>query len=317
MSLYQNFIGVDIGKCSFVAAMHENKKTYEYAYDPKGIIRFLKDFREVLPHALVVLETTGGYEMELLLILCDQHFSVHRANTRKVKSFILSFGNTAKTDALDAKALALYGFERNERLETFSPISKNLTDLYSLVQRRKDLKQILVAEKNRAKAPKASLIQESCEGMIRTIKEHIERITRHIEKIIASEPSLLERKAILKIIPGIGDIIAQNLLTLMPELGTMNRREAASLAGVTPRANESGRSKGYRRTGYGRDALKPLLFIAAMSARRSHSSLKDFYEGLIGRGKKKMVALVALMRKIIIIANARLSAWHKAQLCPC
>jgi transposase len=313
MSVYQNFIGIDIGKFSFVAALHGDKTTYEYEYDARGVARFLKDFKDSLPHALVVLETTGGYEMELLLTLCDNNFTIHRANTRKVKSFILSFGNSAKTDSLDAKALALYGFERNERLELFSPVSKNLSDLYNLVQRRKDLKQILVAEKNRSRGPKALLIKDSCDAMIKAINEQVEHITMQIETIIGSDTSLLARKEILKSIPGIGSIIAQDLLALMPELGTMSRREVASLAGVAPRANESGKLKGYRHTGHGRDSLKPTLFLAAMSARRSHTHLKDFYEKLISRGKKKMVALTALMRKIIVIANARLADWYKTQ----
>lgn len=314
MKVYQNYIGIDIGKFSFVAAIHGDKTTHEYEYNSKGIAAFLKDFKDSLPNALVVLETTGGYEMELLLTLCDNNFAVHRANTRKVKSFILSFGNSAKTDSLDARALALYGFERNERLEIFSPVSRNLSNLYNLVQRRKDLKQMLVAEKNRAKSPKASLIKDSCEAMIEAINKQVDIITKQIEAIIVSEESLLDRKNILKTIPGIGDIIAQDLLTLMPELGTMSRKEAASLAGVAPRANESGKLKGYRRTGYGRDAVKPTLFLAAMTARRSHTFLRDFYKNLVNRGKKKMVALVALMRKIIVIANARLAEWYKSQL---
>jgi len=314
MSLYQSFIGIDIGKFNFVAALHGNKTTHEYEYHEKGIASFFRDFKDSLSNSLVVLETTGGYEMELLLRLCDKNYTVHRANTRKVKSFILSFGNRAKTDSLDAKALALYGFERKEHLEIFSPVSKNLSDLYNLVQRRKDLKQILVAEKNRFKSPKAALIKASCETIIKVIQDQIDEMTKRIEVIIASEPSLLARKEILKTIPGIGDIIAQDLLVLMPELGTMSRREVASLAGVAPRANDSGKLMGYRRTMHGRDTIKPTLFLAAMSARRSHTHLKKFYEDLINRGKKKMVALTALMRKIIVIANARLAEWYKAQL---
>lgn len=314
MSLYQNFIGIDIGKFIFVATIHGSKTTHEYKYDANGIVEFLKDFKDSLPNSLVVLETTGGYEMELLLTLCDKKIVVHRANTRKVKSFIRSFGNSAKTDALDAKALALYGFERNERLKLFTPVSKNLSSLYELVQRRKDLTQMLVAEKNRLKAPKATTgIKESCQKIIDVIKKQIENITAKIEEIIKSEQSLTASIKVLKTVPGIGDITAQNLLTLMPELGTMNRREAASLAGVAPRANDSGKSQGYRRTAHGRDLIKPILFLSAMAASRSNSELKKFYESLINRGKKKMVALTALMRKIIVIANARLADWYKEQ----
>src|SRR5689334_10011676 len=135
MSPYQNFIGIDIGKFNFVASFHEHKKVQNYANSPAGIKNFLKDFKYELPYSLIVLETTGGYEMRLLLALCDKKYSVHRANTRKVKNFIQSFGNKAKTDVLDAKALALYGFERQKHLELFKPVSDSSFSLYEFVQR--------------------------------------------------------------------------------------------------------------------------------------------------------------------------------------
>ncbi|HUX80600.1 MAG TPA: IS110 family transposase [Alphaproteobacteria bacterium] len=306
MSHYQNFIGIDIGKFTFVVAMHSNKLSKEYENNAKGIRTFLKDSKSHLQSSLVVLETTGGYEMELLLALCDKNFRVHRANTRKVKSFIRSFGNTAKTDSLDAKALALYGFERHDRLKLFTPVSKQQSTLYALVQRRKDLKQFLVAEKNRVKAPEASVVKNSCEFMIETLTDQITQITKQIEALINSDPTFLARAQVLKTIPGIGEITAQDLLALIPELGTLTRKQVASLAGVAPRANDSGKFHGYRHTGRGRDSIKPTLFLAAMAARNSHSHLKTFYDNLISRGKQKMVALTALMRKIIVIANAKL-----------
>jgi transposase len=308
MSHYQNFIGIDIGKFNFVATLHGTKKIHEYENTHAGIKDFLKDFKRELPNALLVLETTGGYEMRLLLTLCDKKYKVHRANTRKVKSFIRSYGNTAKTDALDAKALALYGFERQEYLDLFKPLSENSFDLYELVQRRKDLTQMLVAEKNRAKAPKVShIVKGSYEVMIKALGEQISQITKQIKGLIASDPILLARQNELITIPGIGEITALTLLALMPELGTLTRRQVASLAGLAPRANDSGKFRGYRHTAHGRDLIKPALFLAAMAARSSHSHLKTFYENLIKRGKKKMVALTALMRKIIVIANAKLN----------
>ncbi len=121
MSLYSNYIGVDIGKDFFVVAVYDSKKTHEYVNSPRGIKAFINDFKSKLKNGLCVLETTGGYEMRLLLTLCEAGFAVHRANMRKVKRFIQSYGNDAKTDKLDAKALSLYGYERGQRLERFSP----------------------------------------------------------------------------------------------------------------------------------------------------------------------------------------------------
>ncbi|KAB2832313.1 MAG: IS110 family transposase, partial [Caedimonadaceae bacterium] len=167
----------------------------------------------------------------------------------------------------------------------------------------------LVAEKNRNKTPKiAQVVKSSYENMIKILTEQIAQITSQIKELIASDKVFLARLNVLKTVPGIGDITAQNLLALMPELGSLIRRQVASLADLAPRANDSGKFQGYRHTAHGRDLIKPILFLAAMAARNSNSCLKAFYENLIAKGKKKMVALTALMRKIIVIANARLKS---------
>jgi transposase len=306
MKSYRNFIGIDIGKKSFFVNLYGKKPVKEYENTSEGIKKFLKSYKTVLKEVFCILEATGGYEMRLLLTLCDQGLTVHRANTRKVKRFIQSLSNGAKTDALDAKALALYGYERSYRLEPFSPSSKQALDLYELVQRRRDLRQMLTAEKNRLKAPRANLVKSSIQAVIQLLSDEIESIDQLIRELIDSDEIFAKKKRILMTIPGIGGAISAELIAMMPELGSMNRRQAASLAGLAPRANDSGQFKGYRHTAPGRNQVKPMLFLAAMAARNSNSRLKVFYNQLIARGKSKMVALVALMRKIIVIANARL-----------
>ena len=305
MKVYSNFIGIDIGKASFVTALYGEKQARSYKNTPSGIKLFIKEHLELLPKSLCVLETTGGYEMSVLLTLREQQYSVHRANTRKVKHFIRSYGNDAKTDALDAKALSVYGHERHAQLEIYQPASPLMQELYELVTRRHDLRQMLVAEKNRAKKPGAQRIKASCQALIEVLSEEMEIITKTVNRLIAQDKVLSEKKKALKTIPGIGDIIANELLILLPELGSINRKQIASLAGVAPKARDSGKYQGYRATGHGRQGVKPLLFLAAMAARNSHSELKPFYMQLIARGKSKMVALTALMRKILVIANAR------------
>ncbi len=306
MSLYNNYIGIDIGKFSFVVAVYGSKKTNEYENSSSGIKSFLNDFNNKLKTSLCILETTGGYEQRLLLTLCHEHVPVHRANTCKVKRFIQSYGNDAKTDKLDAHALALYGYERGARLELYTLPSLNALELFELIQRRNDLKQILVAEKNRMKGPRAERIKKSCLIIINTLEEQLTLITKEINAMIEEDEVLKAKKAILKTIPGIGSIVANELLVLLPELGTLTRRKIASLAGLAPKANDSGQFSGYRRVNYGRSGVKSMLFMAAMAARRSNSYLKAFYEHLTSAGKKKMVALTALMRKIIVVANAKI-----------
>lgn len=142
--------------------------------------------------------------------------------------------------------------------------------------------------------------------MLRAVTKQVEVVDQQIQDLIAADPILKAKQKIIQTVPGIGKIISSELLILLPELGSLDRRKIASLCGVAPRSNDSGTHQGYRRTNKGRKDLKPILFIAAMAARNSNSSLKVFYEKLIIKGKKKMVALVALMRKIIVIANAKL-----------
>ena len=306
MSVYTNFFGIDIGKFSFVISLHGTKSTHEYENSSVGITKFIHEHSDILPNSLCVLETTGGYELETLYALIAQGFKVHRADTRKVKNFIRSFGTFAKTDALDAKALAAYAQERAEKLELFEPQSQEAIELFQLVQRRSDLKMTLVAEKNRLKAPSTKLIEDSILVVIEALQVQMQIITEKIQFLIDHNPVLKKKSEVLKTIPGLGNIVAFELLILLPELGTLCRRKIASLAGVAPRANDSGKFNGYRRTGHGRSGVKPILFLAAMAARNSKTHLKEFYEKLINKGKKKMVALTALMRKILVIANAKI-----------
>lgn len=309
MELYTTFIGIDIGKFSFVVATDGQSTTTDYPNTSEGIRQFIADHRDTLPMALCVLEATGGYEMALLMTLVAQNAAIHRAHPRRVKQFIQSYGNGAKTDRLDALALARYARERHTTLNRFVPASPSVITLYQLVQRRNDLKSMLVAEKNRRQSPDSiAEITASCESMIEVLQREVDQINQAIANVISKDRLLAKKHAVLLSIPGIGEKVSSELLALMPELGELDRRQAASLAGLAPRAKDSGRMQGYRRVSPGRQGIKPMLYLAAMAARNSHSGLKTYYEGLIDRGKPKLVALVALMRKLIVIANARLKA---------
>jgi transposase len=305
--LYSNFIGIDIGKSEFVSFLKSDDKTNTYKNSRKGFQKFLSDHKNDLVGSLVVLETTGGYENACLDFLLDNKAAVHRADTRKVKNFIRSFGQRAKTDNLDAKALSLYGYERHERLALYQKIDKNYEELKLLIERRQDLKQMLVQEKNRFQAPLNKSIQAGIKTVITCLEKQINNIEESICKIVDENKDLSRKKEILMTVPGIGPITAVSLLGLIPELGQLNRKQIASLCGVAPYAPQSGEKSRYRRTSGGRRNLRPVLYMAAMGARRKkESELASFFERLIKKGKKPLVALVAIMRKIIVIANARI-----------
>ncbi|WP_349967103.1 IS110 family transposase [Wolbachia endosymbiont of Armadillidium arcangelii] len=303
---YQNFIGIDIGKLEFVIAVNEQKSVIKFDNSCSGWKQFYQKFSNILPNSMIILEATGGYELGLLYFLIDRNIAVHRANTRQVKNFILSHGTLAKTDNLDAKALAQYGVERCGRLQLFTPISKEQTTLFTLCQRRDDITKMLVQEKNRLKTPGNDYIKESCQQTIEFLNNQVEKLDQAIQKIVNENPELNRYQKILETVPGIGRKTSQCLLCLIPELGSLNKRQVASLAGVAPHPKESGKAIGYRRIIGGRSNVRSKLFTAAMAARNSKSELAAFYCKLIDSGKRKMVALTALMRKIIVIANARL-----------
>lgn len=301
--MYHYFIGIDISKADFYVAIHGKKKVYVFPNSTDGFVKFTEHFQNLLKDSLVILETTGGYEIPLVEHLQNQACAIHRANTRKVKSFINSYGIIGKTDTKDAVSLALYGFERHGKLELFkeNPYKK----LLKLVQRRKDLKHMLVQEKNRLQAPDQKYLSSSFEKIIKVLDSEAQRITQEIEEIFKANIQFEELRKVLKSISGVGDMVASYLIALLPELGLIDRKKIASLAGLAPHPNESGQKKGYRSIKGGREDVRSILFLAAMTASRSKSNLGDFYKKLTASGKKKMVAMTALMRKILVIANAR------------
>lgn len=307
MSNYSSFIGIDIGKQEVVVAAYGSQSTQSFPNSANGFKEFFNFYKKNLRSCLVILETTGGYERLFLNALLDKNISIHRANTRQVKSFIRSWGKYGKSDALDAQALALYAYERHKSLEIFQKQDPKMLKLSALVQRRQDLTQMLVQEKNRLKSPQNNpFIQQSYKQVIRALEEQVSSLSSEIDQIISVDPSLQAQQKILQSIPGIGPKVSSFLLACLPELGHLNRRQIASLCGLAPHPFESGQKIGYRKTKGGRAHIRSILFMAAMSARKSNSHLKAFYENLISKGKKKMVALTALMRKIIVIANAKL-----------
>ena len=268
-----------------------------------AIRRFLKSIGRI---DLAVCEPTGGHEHVLLVELMAAGIACHRVDALKVKAFIRSFGTLAKTDARDAEALAQYGKDRWERLSLFQPPAADRRMLTALVARREDLVAIKVAEQNRSKGPADKVIKASLAAMLKAVVDQIEAIEAEIKALIEKSPQLRAAFRHMQSLPGVGTVIAATLLAHMPELGTLQRRQAASLAGVAPHANDSGQFKGHRTMRGGRTQVRRHLFMAALAASRAKGPLHDTYQRLVQNGKKRIVAIGALMRKIIVILNARL-----------
>jgi transposase len=230
----------------------------------------------------------------------------HRADARKVKAFIRSYGVLGKTDAIDARQLARYANERHTQLALWQEPNRNAQDLQSLILTRQDLVADRVAWNNRRNAPGATAAAPRIKAILTAIKTQIAAIEREIAATIKASKNLTQTLTTLSSIKGIGITTAATIIALMPELGTLDRRQAAALAGLAPHPKQSGATNAYRRTKGGRPNVKRAVFMAAMSASKHHPQLKLTYQSLISAGKKPIVALTAIMRKLIVIANAKI-----------
>ncbi|MBD8890702.1 transposase, partial [Roseibium litorale] len=199
-----------------------------------------------------------------------------------------------------------YGQERWKVLALFTPAAKELAHLTALAARRQELISMKVAETNRLKAPGPQALKNTCKALLRTIKAQLELLDQQVEDLIETCQSLKRRVAVSRSLPGVGPRTAIGLAASMPELGTLRRRQAAALAGTAPHPRDSGTLRGYRKMRGGRPQVRTILFMAALAASRANGPLKAFYQRLIQNGKKPIVAISALMRKIIVILNARI-----------
>lgn len=297
------FIGCDVGKTSIVVFDSATGRTRTIRNDPDALTSFAA---QLDPACLVVCEATGGYEADLLQALTQAGRAAHRADARKVKAFIRSFGTLGKTDAIDARALARYGQERHTQLVRWRARDESRTRLHALVMARRDLVAQRLACRNRLAAPGAEPVQPYLQKLLDCLTDQIEAIEADLDALIRNQQALAQTATTLRAIAGVGPATAAALIALMPELGSLNRRQAAALAGLAPHPRQSGANDAYRRTRGGRPEVKRTLFMAALSATKHNKTLRAFYQRLLANGKKPIVALTAVMRKIIVIANARL-----------
>jgi transposase len=267
-----------------------------------------------IDNVLVVIDLTGDYE-----VLCRDLFysngftNIHLADGKKIKYFRKSKGNSiAKTDKSDAFILALYGRENLNNIVLYADDNgdnnkKELGELQKIELRIDDLKHFLVKEKNRLQAPNIpKLIKKDIEQTIEYLESKIDKLQKEAKKIIENNESLNKKYNILIKQRGIGDITARTLLSFLPELGTINKNKISSLSGTAPIARDSGTLKGYRTTkGNGRKTIKQTLFMSVLSTiRKKDSLLNIFYNSLLKKGKGKMIAMVACMRKLVIYLNS-------------
>jgi transposase len=274
------------------------------AADP--LRRALAELVPVPGDVLLVCEATGGHEATLLTVAWQAGMAVHRADPRKAHNFLRSLRSAGKSDPIDAEGLARYGLERGDQLARWRPPAADRQALQVLVRLRADLVGDRADYLRRLKAPGQGPDKPHIQAVIDVLAERIAALEADIERLIARSQDLTESVAIITAIDGCGRKTATALLALMPELGQLNRGQAASLAGLAPHPNDSGRSQGYRRLRGGRPEVRAALFPAALAASRYHPELSKHYRALLTNGKKPIVAILAIARRLITIINAKL-----------
>ncbi len=302
-------VGIDVSKKFFDLHILEGRKDSHYEYTEKGVKQCVAMLKEEeakagVKVALVVMEATGGYELLLAGELQAAGLPVAVVNPRRIRDFARSQGQLAKTDKIDARICAAFGAALQPPAD--EQVDDNARKLRSLVARRHQLIASRVAENNRMEHAYDKFVARSINTVLATLKKQIAKIDKEIHDQVQQQPELKEKADILKSMPGIGETTAFMLISELPELGKANKREIAALVGVAPMNRDSGTFRGKRMTGGGRRNVRTRLFMPTLVAIQHNPVIKRYYQHLLAQGKAKMTAIVAAMRKLLIILNTML-----------
>ncbi len=295
-------IGIDISGKSLDIHILPEDRAQRFANDASGIGELVELAKE-MEASLILMEATGGLESALAAECALSGIPTAVMNPRQIRDFARSLGRLAKTDAIDAEVIARFGSALRPEPRTLPDAQEQY--LKALITRRRQLIDIRTAESNRL-ARAAAAVRQRIREHIDFLNQEIEDIDREIEKLIKESPLWLEKARLLREVPGIGSVSCFTLLGALPELGKLKGKQIAALVGVAPLNRDSGAYRGRRSTWGGRAQVRSALYMAAMSARRHNPVIRDFYERLRAAGKCGKVALVACMRKLLIILNAML-----------
>ena len=296
------FVGVDVSKDNLDVAIGAQKEIITFANDQKGVDSLVKRLKRI-DAQLTVFESTGGYELLAASCLAEAGLAVVIVNPRQVRNFAKATGILAKTDAIDARLIAR--FAQAVKPEVRQLKDRQTSELTALVTRRRQIIEMIVAEKNRLRlANKRN--KKDIEDHIRWLKKRLDKIETDIGKMIQSSPIWRCKDDILQSVPGIGPVTSARLICDLPELGVLNAKKIAMLVGLAPLNCDSGKYRGRRRIWGGRAAVRSGLYMATMAAIRCNPAIKGFYQRLMAAGKCHKVAATACMRKLLIIVNAML-----------
>ena len=304
----KQWVGIDVCQKSLDVYIRPQGKLFQETNDEVGISKLVQTLSNIQPE-LIVLEATGGMEIDAAIKLTQAGLAVAVINPRQARDFAKATGQLAKTDAIDAKVLAHFADAIRPEVRQISDESSR--QLEDLVVRRRQISDMITAEKNRRRG-KTNSVKASIDKHIEWLEEQLKEIESQIKSAIAINEDWQQKMKLLTSVPGIGEVVAVTLISSLPELGKISHKSISYLVGVAPLNKDSGKFRGKRKIWGGRTKVRCLLYMAALVAVRFNPVIKAFYERLVNKGKLKKVALTACMHKLLIILNAMMktnSSW--------
>lgn len=294
-------LGADVAKDSIMFHDSRSGGSWSVANAAATLRQALEPYAD---YDWLVCETTGGHERRLLEAALAVGLTACRADAAQVKAFIASHGGRAKTDRIDAAWLTRYGRERAPQLKPWRPPEPEREAFAELLRHRQDLLVQRTQAKNRRSAPGGGGLHDLLDEQIAFLCAQIVRVDARMTELLKACPDMQRDEQTLRAIPGVGPVVARTLLAILPELGRLGPKQIASLAGLAPHPRDSGQTRKHRAMRGGRAGLRPVLFMAALSAAKAHPALRTVYQRLVALGKPKRLAIAAIARKLVVIANA-------------
>lgn len=295
------YVGIDVSKDRLDVYILPQDEFFTVERNGKGLALLVERLRPFLPN-LVAVEATGGFESTTAAAVAGAGLPLVVVNPAQIRHYAQALGKRAKTDPIDSKVIARFAAD-------IKPEARALPDemtqfLADLVARRRQIVEMIQAERQREKRTTVKRLRKSIARLVAALEKELSALDQDIDDAMRGSPAWREKEDLLASVPGVGPQTARTLIAQLPELGTLDRKTIASLAGLAPYTRQSGRWKGKSMIAGGRKAVRSALFIAAMVASHHNDTLKHFYGRLLASGKPKIVAIVAVARKLLTILNA-------------
>jgi transposase len=295
------FVGIDVSKDRLDVAVRPSGEKFVVERNPAGLESLAVRLQALSPR-VIALEATGGFETVVAAALSAAGLPIVVVNPAQVRAFAKALGQRAKTDPIDAAVIAHFA-------EATKPEPRPLPDeatrlLADLVARRRQILEMMGAERQREKRMTIPRLRKSIARLIKALEKELTSVDTDINDAVRGSPAWREKEDLLASVPGVGPVIARTLIAELPELGQLGRKQIAALAGLAPFTRQSGQWRGRSFIGGGRTAVRTALFMGAMVAKQHNPRLKAFFDRLVAAGKPKMVAMIAVARKLLTILNA-------------